>query len=120
MDKICIGCDIENISRFRNIIDEKSNKFLDKIFTKEEQIYCNSKSDPAIHYAGRFCAKEAVVKAVKSADKNSSITINLIEIRSSKSGEPMVNFKIKINGICKVSISHTIEHAISMALYIKG
>jgi len=120
VNDIFIGCDIEDISRFRNKIDKKSNKFLDKIFTKEEQAYCNSKSDPAMHYAGRFCAKEAVVKAVKSAEKNSSITINQIEIRPSKSGEPLVNFKIKIIGICKVSISHTLGHAISMALFVKG
>ncbi len=120
MNEFFIGCDIEDISRFRNKIDGKSNKFLNKIFTKEEQAYCNSKSDPAIHYAGKFCAKEAVVKAIKSSDKNSSVTINQIEIRSSKSGEPVVNFKIKIIGICKVSISHTIGHAISMALFFKG
>ena len=71
MSEIFIGCDIEDVSRFRNRIKDRSDKFLDKIFTKEEQVYCNSKSDPAIHYAGRFCAKEAVVKAVKSAKKDS-------------------------------------------------
>jgi len=119
VSEIFIGCDIENVSRFRNKINNRSDKFLNKIFTKEEQAYCNSKSDPAIHYAGRFCAKEAVVKAVKSAKKNRPIRINQIEIQSLDSGEPKVIFKIKINGVCKVSISHTSEHAVSMALFIQ-
>jgi len=119
VSEIFIGCDIEDVSRFRNRIKDRSDKFLDKIFTKEEQVYCNSKSDPAIHYAGRFCAKEAVVKAVKSAKKDSSIRINQVEIQSLESGEPKVKFKSKIKGVCKVSISHTSEHAISMALFIE-
>ena len=119
MNEIFIGCDIEDISRFRNIIKNRSNKFFDKIFTKEEQKYCNSKPDPAVHYAGRFCAKEAVVKAIKSAKKVNSIRINQIEIQSLNTGQPKVKLKIKIKGTCKVSISHTSDYAISMALFIK-
>ena len=54
MNEIFIGCDIEDISRFRNIIKNGSNKIFDKIFTKEEQKYCNSKPDPAVHYTGKL------------------------------------------------------------------
>lgn len=119
MNEIFIGCDIEDISRFRNIIKNGSNKIFDKIFTKEEQKYCNSKPDPAVHYTGKFCAKEAVVKAIKSAKTVNSIRINQIEIQSLNTGQPIVKLKIKIKGTCKVSISHTSDYAISMALFIR-
>ena len=119
MDEIFIGCDIEDISRFRNIIENGSSKIFDKIFTKEEQKYCNSKPDPAVHYTGKFCAKEAVVKAIKSAKIVNYIRINQIEIQSLNTGQPEVKLKIKIKGTCKVSISHTSDYAISMALFIR-
>ncbi len=57
-----IGVDIEDISRFK----EKSQDFLDRIYTKNEQEYCLSKPDPAGHFAVRFCAKEATIKALNS------------------------------------------------------
>lgn len=57
-----IGIDIEDIERFEN----KSQRFLDKIFTKDEQKYCFLKQNPARHFAVRFCAKEAVIKALTS------------------------------------------------------
>lgn len=57
-----IGVDIEDIDRFKN----KSQEFLDRIYAKNEQNYCNSKANPAAHFAVRFCAKEAVIKALTS------------------------------------------------------
>lgn len=57
---IKIGVDIEDIERFEN----KPQEFLDKVFTKSEQEYCSSFSKPKSRYAARYCAKEAVVKAL--------------------------------------------------------
>ena len=119
MSDLYIGCDIENISRFRKKLNAKSKKFLDKIFSNKEQIYCDSKSDPAMHYAGKFCAKEAIVKAIKSSNQKISISFNQIEILNSSHGEPIANFNIKIKGFCKISISHTSDYAMSIALFIK-
>ncbi len=59
-----IGVDIEDIERFKN----KPQTFLDKVFTQNEQLYCLSKSDSEKHFAARFCAKEAVIKALSSYD----------------------------------------------------
>ena len=60
---IYVGTDIVSIIRFKKIIYNKKNKFLNKIFTKHEQTYCNSKINSFIHYSGKFAAKEAVKKA---------------------------------------------------------
>ena len=56
-----------------------------------------SKSKPEIHYAGRFAAKEAVIKALKSSGYKPSIPFNSIEILSSNSGEPIVKLNSTIN-----------------------
>ncbi|MDR2781428.1 MAG: 4'-phosphopantetheinyl transferase superfamily protein [Holosporaceae bacterium] len=55
-----LGCDIEEVERFRNA----SASLLDKIFTQAEQNYCCSKLCSERHFAARFCTKEAVVKAL--------------------------------------------------------
>lgn len=70
-----IGVDIEDITRFEG----KSQKFLDRIFTKNEQKYCFSKANPVSHFAVRFCAKEAVTKALNSMNIKHP-AINKIEI----------------------------------------
>ena len=61
---IFLGNDLVEVSRILSSIDKIGQKFIDRIYTKHEQEYCNSKSKPEIHYAGRFAAKEAIIKAV--------------------------------------------------------
>ena len=55
-----IGVDIEDIERFRG----KSTDFLERVFTPLELEYCNKFKNPESHLAVRFCAKEAVIKAL--------------------------------------------------------
>ena len=97
-------------------IDEIQN--LDKIFTNREQRYCNSKSNPAIHYAGRFAAKEAVMKALMSSGYNKPISFCSISIINSEFGAPHVTAKFVISGSCQITISHTTEYATATALFI--
>ena len=55
-----IGVDIEDSNRF----EYRSQSLLDKIFTKPEQEYCLKQAKPSQHFAGKFCAKEATIKAL--------------------------------------------------------
>tara|TARA_Y100001970_G_C14228905_1_gene857388 strand:- start:2533 stop:2910 length:378 start_codon:yes stop_codon:yes gene_type:complete len=116
--EIYIGSDIIEVSRVKSLIKSRGQKFLDKIFTNKEQRYCNSKSNPAIHYAGRFAAKEAVMKALKSSGYNKPISFCSISIINSKSGAPLVTTKFVISGSCQITISHTTEYATATALFI--
>ena len=59
-----IGVDIENISRFYSKPYDKNKPFYNKIFTSNEIRYCISKPNPYQHFAARFCAKEAFIKAM--------------------------------------------------------
>ena len=118
ISEIYIGTDIVEILRIKHSIDKFGEKFKNHIFTKEEQKYCNKKPVPEIHFSGKFAAKESVVKAIKSSGYNNIVSLKKIEILNSKSGEPNVILKFNISGHCKVSISHTSEHATAMAIFM--
>lgn len=59
-----IGNDIVHISRIAESVERYGEQFLDKVFTTDEQAYCNSRHNKAQHYAVRFAAKEALSKAI--------------------------------------------------------
>jgi holo-[acyl-carrier protein] synthase len=60
-----IGVDLIEIERVRRAL-ERYPGFRDRCFTADEQAYCESRANPAQHYAARFAAKEAVGKALGS------------------------------------------------------
>jgi holo-[acyl-carrier protein] synthase len=60
-----IGVDLIEIERVRQAL-ERYPGFRDRCFTAAEQEYCDSRANPAQHYAARFAAKEAVGKALGS------------------------------------------------------
>ena len=114
-----IGTDIVEVDRINRLLLRSGELFKNKIFTTSEQKYCDSKSSPSIHYAGRFAAKESIIKAIKSSGYKNPIPFKDIEIRSSDSGVPIVDIHVMSEWDCKVSISHIKSHATAFALYIQ-
>lgn len=121
VEKMAIGVDIEDISRFEG----KSQKFLDRVYTKSEQEYCLSKSIPASHFAVRFCAKEAVIKALNSMNIKQP-QLNQIEVCHDKNSCPKIKFLGKLpkekeydNLEVEVSLSHDRTKAIAFVLISK-
>ncbi len=104
-----IGVDIEEIKQFEN----KSENFLNLIFTDKEIKYCKRKKEPYVSFAGKFCAKEAVIKAL---DKK--ISIKDIEVLNLKSGFPVIYVKGKKNNKIHCSISHSEKQAIAFVIII--
>ena len=104
-----IGVDIEAVARFRESC--KDPHFLRLIFTEDEMEYCQKKNDPAISFAGKFCAKEAVVKA-------SAVPLKIkdIEIRNKPTGKIslFIHGKESPNTLC--TISHTEEYALAFVI----
>ena len=99
-----IGCDIVENKRLLN----KSEKFIDLILTKNEKEIFGIKGIEFL--AGRFAAKEAIMKCLKNT-KECKFTD--IEILNDSEGKPYCN----INGIEDISISHEKEYTIAVALY---
>lgn len=63
MAEAAIGVDIVEIQRFEEIL-RRTPSFVRRMFTEQEQSYCERTSRPAAHYACRFAAREAVLKAL--------------------------------------------------------
>lgn len=58
-----VGVDIVEIARMEQIL-ERTPRFAQRVFTEDERIYCENAVRPAAHYACRFAAREAVLKAL--------------------------------------------------------
>ena len=116
MSDLYIGTDIVDVERIKASIDNYSARFVNKVFSPEEQEYCNSKSNPEIHYSGRFAAKEAIIKAIKSSGFDQEFSLKSIKIINHSDGSPYVKLDFKYKGNIKVSISHTQTHAIAVAI----
>src|SRR6266511_4570934 len=59
-----ISVDLVNIPRIRDVIDRWQDRFLKRVFTDAEIAYCRGRRDPVPHFAARFAAKEAGMKAL--------------------------------------------------------
>lgn len=109
--KIACGVDIIEIERIRDSIEDIGEKFLKRVFTDREIEYCESKKDQKYqHYAGRFAAKEAALKAVSAElDSKYSVCWKDFEVINDKQGRPQINLSNmnieKIESI-DISISH--------------
>jgi len=106
-----IGVDIEDISRFVKLNFNKNQSFYKKMFTDKEIEYCLKQASPYQHFAARFCAKEAFIKASNEKIKDyKSIEIILIK------NKPMIKWKgLKV----LVSLSHEKDKAIATVLLAK-
>ncbi len=60
---IGVGIDILEIDRLQDALD-RHPRMADRIFSSDELEYANDRSRPSKHLAARFCAKEAVAKAL--------------------------------------------------------
>lgn len=115
------GIDIVEISRIQKSLNNK--KFINRIFTQQEQAYCNSRNIlRASSYAARFAAKEAVVKAFGTGMRGGSWQD--IEVVVDDSSAPHIKLhgyfaysatKRKIYNIF-LSLSHSKEYAIAQAI----
>jgi holo-[acyl-carrier protein] synthase len=61
---IGLGLDATDIGRIAETIERYKDRFLHRIFTEGEVAYCMRRRVPSIHFAGRFAAKEAAMKAL--------------------------------------------------------
>jgi holo-[acyl-carrier protein] synthase len=61
---VTVGIDLLEIARLERAL-ERRPRLADRLFTAGEQAYAASRARPAQHLAARFCAKEAVAKALR-------------------------------------------------------
>ena len=116
-----IGNDIIEIERIRKSMKAHGARFLSKLFSTKEQEYCLKHRDAAIHFAGRFSAKEAIVKALGTGFGEQASWLD-IEILNEESGKPYVYFSSSIqkklaDTKMHISISHCKLYATAFAIW---
>ena len=120
---ISIGIDIIEVRRVRETI-ERTPRFAERVFTAAERAYCESRGAVAAqHYAARFAAKEAALKAFQTGWRG-GIGWQDVEISARESGAPFLNFYGPVLELFKksgantahLSMSHTTEHAIAQVV----
>ena len=82
-----IGVDIVEIARVEKIL-ARTKSFKQRVYTQMERDYCESKPNPAVHYALFFAAKEAVFKALGTGF--TGMGINDVQVDHDKRGKPVV------------------------------
>lgn len=117
-----IGNDIIEIKRIGGAIQRHGQRFLDEIFTPQEQAYCLRHKQAERHFAGRFAAKEAIVKALGTGI-SSEIGWLDIEITNNALGKPEARLSQRAknhfgNPRLLISISHCQEYAAAVALHV--
>lgn len=120
---ITCGTDIIEIERIKKLIEEEKDKALNRIFTKKEIQYSESKGMVKYqHYAVRFAAKEAIFKAISNRlDNKFEISWTDVEVLNDKNGRPEVHFLTdKIKGIknIEISLSHCKEYAVATVVAV--
>ena len=91
MTVIAIGVDICDIKRLREIELRFKDRFLQKIFTPGEIVYCEEKHDKHSSYAARFAAKEAFLKAIGTGLRD-GFQWKDIEVDNDDLGKPFFRF----------------------------
>jgi holo-[acyl-carrier protein] synthase len=123
---VSIGIDIIEVARIREVLI-RTPRFADRVFTAAERAYCESRGVvSAQHFAARFAAKEAALKALQTGWRG-GIAWQDVEVRAHESGAPYLHFSGEVLNVLErsgatathLSISHTTEHAIAQVVLEK-
>ncbi len=123
MEIIAHGIDLVDFPRIEDMVKRHGERFLDRVFTKAEQAYAKANKNGVEKLAGRFAAKEAVLKLLGTGWRG-KIAWTDIEVINTATGQPIVNLsgEVKIiadkSGITQISVSitHTANFAIASAV----
>jgi holo-[acyl-carrier protein] synthase len=120
--KIIHGIDLVDFPRIEQMAARHGQSFLDRIFTESEQKYASDNKNSIEKLAGRFAAKEAILKLLGTGWRG-QIAWTDIEIINNEMGQPQVNLTGRVKEIAdslgvadiSVSITHTANFAIASA-----
>ena len=122
---IGIGTDIVDCQRIAQMIEKHEDSFIQKVYTPWEIEYCGTRKAATQHYAGRWAAKEAILKAMGTGWAK-GIQWTDLEIRNAMGGAPSVTLGGAAADICeslgiseiKISISHSEMFATAFAVAV--
>ena len=125
MKIIGIGTDITEISRIEKMVEKHTEHFLNRVYTAEERQYSLGKKRQGEHLAGRWAAKEAVLKAIGTG-WTGRITWQDVEVCNEVNGAPKIKLTGEAGHIADtlgirnvlITISHSNEYAVAFAVAV--
>jgi holo-[acyl-carrier protein] synthase len=123
MKIVAHGIDLVDFPRIEEMARQHGQRFLDRVFTASEQAYADANKNRIEKLAGRFAAKEAILKLMGTGWRG-KIAWTDIEIVNNPAGQPQVNLSGEVKKIAEklgikhisVSITHTANFAIASAV----
>ncbi len=127
MGIIAHGIDLVDFPRIEEMVNRHDKRFLDRVFTASEQAYAQENRNGVEKLAGRFAAKEAVLKLLGTGWRG-KIAWTDIEVINAPTGQPEVKLSGEVEKIAEklgitqisVSITHTANFAIASAVALAG
>ena len=125
MRVVGIGTDIVECLRIAQMIERHGELFLTRVYTPREIEYCSARKAATQHYAGRWAAKEAVLKALGTGWSR-GISWTDVEVRNGSGGAPRIALAGGAREACErlgiadmlISISHCRSHATAFAVAV--
>ena len=122
-----IGTDIIECLRIAQMIERHGELFINRVYTEHEIQYCRARKAATQHFAGRWAAKEAVLKAIGTGWRR-GISWRDIEVHNQPGGKPTVLVRGGVRdaieklaiGEILLSISHCRSHATAYAIAISA
>jgi len=123
MKIIAHGIDLVDRPRIEQMVKRHGERFIDRVFTPKEQAYADANKDKMEKLAGRFAAKEAVLKLMGTGWRG-KIAWTDIEVVNNPAGQPEVALSGEVERLAEklgikhisVSITHTANFAIASAV----
>ena len=123
MSVVAQGIDIVECARIERVWRDHAKAFLDRVYTPAEQDYCLNCKTPVVRLAGRFAAKEAVLKALGTGWRG-GIEFRDIETLPDPLGKPVVGLHRRTADLARtlgidlilISISHAGDYAVASAI----
>ena len=119
------GVDIIECPRLDKMLAHHGDRLLQRVFTAHEQVYCQKHKERIQHLAGRFAAKEAVLKALGTGMRGRMKWTD-VQIANDDLGKPEIVLSGESAAVAEkmgitrvlVSISHTRENAVASAIAV--
>jgi holo-[acyl-carrier protein] synthase len=123
---IGLGIDATDIPRIAATLERYGDRFVTRIFTHGEIAYCRRRREPAIHFAGRFAAKEAAMKALGTGHSQNVLWRDVEVVRHG--GPPQLHFhggaarRFEAMGAHSslLTITHSETLALAQVLILRG
>src|SRR5947208_6934245 len=125
MDIVGIGTDIVECLRIGRMVEQHGELFLTRVYTEREIRYCQAQKRATEHFAGRWAAKEAILKCLGSGWRRGMCWTEM-EVRNDTEGKPQVLMCGAVKDLAQtlrisdvlVTISHCRAYATAFAMAI--